>query len=262
MPAPVLYLIMTASGTGVLWFIQLLWLYSMLLALLRRWEKGKLYAATEKAGIAAAALLAVPVWLSGLVLNTPVIAVYRFGVYGCAFFLGYFFFAHDAVIERISRFRVPLMVLSAVLGALYLALHYGEDYATMPVAGSISAVAFAWCTVLAVLGGMKAWADRTAPFCRFMSQRSFGLYIFHYLPLSACAYLLRRYTALSALPCYLLSACAAFGGGLLLYELVSRVPLLRWLVLGIRKEKHHVQGQSAASAQTPASDAGTVSGKN
>lgn len=46
-----LYLIMSLSGTGVLWFIQLLWLFSMLLVLIRKLEKEKLYARTEKSAI-------------------------------------------------------------------------------------------------------------------------------------------------------------------------------------------------------------------
>ncbi len=74
-PAALLYLIMALSGTGVLWFIQLLWLFSMLLALVRKLERGKLYALTEKTGIVAAVLLTVPVYLAGQVLNMPVIVV-------------------------------------------------------------------------------------------------------------------------------------------------------------------------------------------
>lgn len=234
-PAPVLFFIMTLSGTGVLWFIQLLWLFSMILALIRRGEKGKLYGKTKKAGIAAAVLLVIPVWLSGQVLNMPVIVVYRFGIYGFVFFLGYFVFAHDGVIERISAFRIPLLIASAVLGAVYLFLHYGDNYAVMPVVGSIPAAAFGWVTVLAVLGCMKAWGDGTSAVSRFWTKRSFGVYVFHYLPLSACAWLLRKNTGLPALPCYLFTGIAAFGGALLLYEIVVRIPFLRWCILGVKR---------------------------
>lgn len=233
-PAVALYLIMSLSGTGVLWFIQLLWLFSMLLALVRKAEKGKLYALTEKTGIVAAILLTVPVYLAGQVLNMPVIVVFRCGIYGLAFFLGYFVFAHEEVVERISRFRIPLLICALVLGGVYLFLHYGDNYAAMPVVGSIPAVCFGWIAVLAILGGMKAWGDRPLVLSDFMAKRSFGLYVFHYLPLSACAYLLDRYTALPALVCYVLSGCAAFFGGLLLYEVVARIPVLRWCVLGMK----------------------------
>lgn len=239
-PAPVLFLIMTLSGTGVLWFIQLLWLFSMLLALVRKREKGAIYRRTEKAGIAAAVLLVIPVWISGQILNMPVVVVYRFGIYGFVFFLGYFVFAHDGVIERIRAFRIPLLIALPLFGGIYLFLHYGDNYAVMPVVGSVPAVVFGWAAVLAILGGMKTWGDRTSSFSRFMTKRSFGLYVFHYLPLSACAWLLRRYTGLSAAPCYMLTGIAAFCGALLLYEVVSRIPFLRWCILGIKKEKNNV----------------------
>lgn len=233
-PAALLYLIMALSGTGVLWFIQLLWLFSMLLALVRKLERGKLYALTEKTGIVAAVLLTVPVYLAGQVLNMPVIVVFRFGIYGLTFFLGYFIFAHEEVVERISRFRILLLLCSLVSGGVYLFLHYGDNYAAMPVVGSIPAVCFGWITVLAILGGMKAWGDKPFLLSDFMAKRSFGLYVFHYLPLSACAYLFDRYAVLPAVICYVLSGCAALFGGLFLYEMISRIPVLRWCILGLK----------------------------
>jgi hypothetical protein len=36
---------------------------------------------------------------------------------------------------------------------------------------------------------------------------------------------------------YLLVAIAAFAGSYLLYEIMSRIPFIRWCVLGIKKEK-------------------------
>lgn len=240
LPAPVLYLIMAVSGTGVLWFIQILWLYSMLLTLVRKAERGRIYKFSGKVNVLIAVMLVIPVYLSGLILNAPVICVYRFGIYGVTFFLGYFVFAHDEVIERISRFRVSFSLLSVLLAALYVYLHFGDNYAVMPVAGSVSAVAFAWITVLAVLGGMKVWGDRMTVFTSFMAKRSFGLYVFHYLPLSAAAYLLRSSTKMPALPVYLLTGCAAFLGSLLLYEVISRVSGIRWCVLGMKKENRDV----------------------
>lgn len=240
LPAPAMYFIMAVSGTGVLWFIQMLWLYSMLLALVRRAEKGRLYKLCGRVNAAFAVMLVVPVWISGLILNAPVVSVYRFGIYGVTFFLGYFVFAHDEVIEKISRYRVLFMMLSVLLGVLYVYLHFGDNYAVMPVVGSVSAVTFAWITVLAVLSGMKAWGDRRTAVTSFMAKRSFGLYVFHYLPLSAAAYLLCSYTVMPALSVYVLTGCAAFLGSLLLYEIISRIPVIRWCVLGMKKEKRDV----------------------
>lgn len=239
-PAIVYYLIMVLSGTGVLWFAQLLWFFSMLLALVRKLEKGKLYQLTGKTNTAVLIFLVIAVWLSGQVLNAPLITVYRFGIYGFTFFLGYFVFAHDEVIDRIKSFRIPYIVATVVLGAIYIYLHYGDNYAVMPVTGSVSAVAFAWSAILAIFGVAKAWGDRKTAFTAYMTKRSFGIYVLHYLPLSAAAYALHKYTSLTALPTYVLTAAAACFGSVLLYEIISRIPIIRWCVLGIKKEKKNV----------------------
>lgn len=241
-PGFVMYLIMVLSGTGVLWFIQLLWLFSLLLAVIRRFEKGKIYELSGRINLIGLILLFIPVFLSGLVLNTPVITVYRFGIYGFTFFLGYFVLAHDEVIDRLSRYSIPLIVAAVVLAVVYVVLYYGENYAVMPTVNCIPAVAYGWMACLAILAVMKKWGNAGSKFSAAMSKRSFGLYVFHYLPLSATAYILHKYTSLSAIPSYLLVAITAFLGSFVLYEVISRIPIVRWCVLGIKKEKKDVQG--------------------
>lgn len=231
-PKFAMYFIMVLSGTGVLWFIQMLWLFSMLLALIRKYEKGKLYALGEKANILTMILLVIPVYLSGLILNTPVICVYRFGIYGFTFFLGYFVFAHEKVTDHISRFSIPLLIGAVLLAVIYLLAHYGENYAVVPVVNCIPTVIYGWTACLAIIGCMKKWGNTMPAFACFLSKRSFGLYVFHYLPLSASAYALCNFTSLAPLSVYLLAALAAFAGSLILYEIISRIPILRWCLLG------------------------------
>lgn len=233
-PGFVMYFIMVLSGTGVLWFIQMLWLFSMLLALIRKYEKGRLYALGGKANILTMVLLVIPVYLSGLILNTPVICVYRFGIYGFTFFLGYFVFAHEKVTDHISRFCIPLLAMTILLAILYLLTHYGDNYAVMPTVNCIPAVAYGWSACLAIIGSMKKWGNTMPEFAAFLAKRSFGLYVFHYLPLSAAAYVLCNFTSLPPLSIYLLTALAAFAGSLILYEIISRIPILRWCLLGRR----------------------------
>lgn len=241
-PSFVMYFIMALSGIGVLWFIQLLWLFSMLLAVIRKFEKGKIYELSGRINVIGLILLMIPVFLSGLVLNTPIITVYRFGIYGFVFFLGYFVLAHDEVTDRLGKYTIPLVAAAVVLAAVYVVLHYGDNYAVMPTVNSIPAVAYGWMACLSILASMKKWGNSSSKFAGAMSKRSFGLYVFHYLPLSATAYMLHKYTSLSAIPSYLLAAFAAFLGSFILYEVISRIPLIRWCVLGIKKEKKNVQG--------------------
>ena len=70
-----------------------------------------------------------------------------------------------------------------------------------------------------------------------MTKSSFGIYVTHYLPLIAAAYLLKTYTPLPALVIYLITAVCTFGGSVLLYEFIRRIPVLRYCVLGVWKKK-------------------------
>lgn len=239
-PAPVLYLIMCVSGIGVLWTIQVMWVLSMVLLLVRKIEKGRLLKIGEKAGIVVLLLLTVVVWGAAQILNMPVISVYRFGIYGIAFLLGYYVFSHEKVTDTLKTYCIPLIIAAIFLGILYVYKAYGTNYAVTPYVNSLLAVVYGWIMCLAILGAMKRWGDKSNGVLEFLHRKSFGLYVFHYLTLSSCAYYLTSYTTLPAVIVYLLTGVAAFGGALLLQEMISRIPILRWCVLGMKGEKKHV----------------------
>lgn len=232
------YISMVLSGTGVLWYIQVLWVLSLVLVLVRKVEKDRLYRLCEKVNVPLLVLLVIPVYGAAQILNTPVVVVYRFGIYGISFFIGYFVLSHENVVEKLVRYRMLFAAASVCMAIVYVWVYFGENYAADPVLSSALSVAYAWCTVLAVFALMKAYGDRSSRFTAWMSKKSWGLYVFHYLPLAASAYYLHVYAPdMPAFFCYLLIAIAAFGGGFLLYEIISRIPVLRWCVLGIGKKK-------------------------
>jgi hypothetical protein len=240
-PKVILYLIMAVSGTGVLWYIQMLWIFSLVLVLIRKFETGKLYNICKKANPIILIALGIPIWGAAQVFNTPIIPVYRFGIYGFSFLLGYFVFAHEIVIEKLSKYWNVLTPIAVVLGCGYVYYYFGENFAVEPVVNSPFSIAYGWMVILSLFAGMKKYGDYTSSFSAWMTKKSFGLYVFHYLPLAAVAYCINSYMKLSALPSYLITVVAAFAGGFLLYEIISRIPLLCWCVLGIKKgEKRNV----------------------
>ena len=239
-PGLVKYLIMALSGQGVLWYIQLLWVLTALLLLIRKLERDRLWTRCGRIGIAGIALMALPVWAAAQILNTPVVVVYRFGFYGVVFLLGYFVFSHDETIEALKRYFVLLLLAAAALGIAFCARYFGQNYADAPVNRTPLFVAYAWFGSLAILGGAAKYADVETPFTRWMGARSFGLYVFHYLGVSAVALFLAKPGLVPPALAYLLSLIAGFAVGYLLNALISRLPFFRWAVLGIKKEKKHV----------------------
>ena len=159
LPMPIVYLITVLSGVGPLWYIQMLWLFSMLLLVVRKIEKDRVWNLCSKA----------------------------------------------------------------------------------PVLNNIHACVYCWFAILGILTTMKKYADTSTAFTRWMAKKSWGLYIFHYLPIAVISYELHEHAPNTPeVLFYLLVGTGAFVGAFLLDELISRIPILRWCVLGIKKEKNHV----------------------
>jgi peptidoglycan/LPS O-acetylase OafA/YrhL len=147
------------------------------------------------------------------------------------------------VTDRLSKFWLPLGIIALVAGIAYTFLYFGENYAVEPFVNNVLACAYGWLATLAVIAFMRAHGNIENSFTRWMNRKSWGLYIFHYLPLSMTAWYLHIYASgLPAVFHYILTLVAGFAGAVLLYEIVSRILILRWCVLGIKKEKKDVQG--------------------
>ena len=132
-PTSVAFLIMVLSGIGVLWYIQLLWVFSIVLIAIRKIERDRLWKLGSRTNIIAIILFSILVFGAAQILNTPIICVYRFGYYGMAFWLGYFVFSHDEVIEIIKKWCLPFIIAAVVLGIAFSVRYFGENYADVPV---------------------------------------------------------------------------------------------------------------------------------
>ncbi len=243
-PKPVTYLIMVASGSGVLWYMHLLWIYCLMLVLIRKIEKGRLLKAGANTPLWLMVLFLFPIWGASQILNMPIVSVYRFTFYFVFFMLGYFVFSNDEVIERLKKAAVPLILLATAVCALFAFLYFGQNYADKPINRGLIYSVDAYVGSLAILAGMARFGDFSSPFTKWMSGHSFGLYMFHYLGISTVALYLAKPGLLPAPACYVLSLAAGFVFGYGLYAVISRIPIYRWAVLGIKKkkEKSDVQG--------------------
>ena len=237
-PKPILFLIMCVSGTGPLWYIQLLWIFSILLLVIRKIDNNRLWHLCGDAGTVAALVLTVVIYGAAQILNTPVIVVYRFGIYGAGFLIGYFVFSHDEVMDRLERNWILLSSLGAASGVLFVVMYWGQSYPDHEVLDTFVCNLFAWLGTLGVLAFMKKCGGFESHFANWMKKRSFGLYVFHYLPIAVSAWYLKMYAPqLSPFFIYMLVGVSGFGGAFLLNGVIRKIPVIRWCVLGIRKEK-------------------------
>lgn len=237
MPFVVKYLIAALSGTGPLWFAQLLWVFSLLLPLVRRLDRrDRFYQLCGKATLPVLLGLALPVWAASFVLNAPVITVYRFGIYFAAFLLGYFVLSHDEVQQRLAQSALPLITAAAALGAAYTVCWFGKDYTSDACLQSPFTAIYLWIAVLAVFGAAKKWYNGQNKVTAFFSRISFGMYALHYPVMTALCWVCRITLGLPAWAVYTLALAGTLTLTPVLYQVIRRIPVVRWCVLGERKE--------------------------
>ena len=241
MPGVAKYIMWAFSGTGPLWFIQDLWLFSLLLLLIRKLDpRNRFYEGCGKMGIVPIILLGLLFWLGEQTLiREPrpesldgLYNLYKPLFYLIPFLLGYFVFAHDAVQEKLAKAWVPLMGCAVVAGVVLVATTFGQDNTTPQYLGSPLNCLYGWLMCLAMMAWFKARFDRTGTFAGYMTRSSYGLYIVHYLVIASLGYMMKTYTQLPPVAMYVILAVAVFTLSPLLYEVIRRIPLVRWCVLG------------------------------
>lgn len=247
---------------GHLWFIVDLWFFSLLMVIIRSLERGRLrervgrffaFSESEKVNrrVALDVLIVVGGWLiiwattqfNDIGISDSLIRNLWRGYhpinYFTAFLLGYFVFSHDSVQERVSRLRIPLLIAALIAGGCF-AFKYMKAtpmWGSPEALGSVLGSTFVWLTILAMLGCFKAWADKTNRFATYMTKSSFGLYVVHYFVISVVGFVMHFYLEL---PPWAMYVCMLFSVLLLsplVYEIVKRVPFVRWCMLGMKKSK-------------------------
>ena len=256
LPLSIKYLIMVLSGIGVLWYMQMLWLFCIMLVWIRKIEKERAWSIGSKANLSMLFLAAAVIWLFAQIGNTPVIVVYRFGLYGTMFFLGYFVFSHEEVIERLKKMWFIFAAAAAVLCVFFCVSYFGKNIADAPINRSFLFIAYCWFGSLTILGTSARYLDFENRLTRWMNRHSFGLYVFHYLGISSVALLLGKQRLLPAGWIYLISLIAGFASGYLLDAVISRVPFIRWAVLGKNGGDRNVQRQSCSVKKNEIDDPG------
>ena len=244
LPLPIKYLIWTISGTGPLWFIQVLWLLSLLLLVVRRLDaRDRAWTACSKIGAVPLVLLGGLFWLGEktLIMNPDPAGIgglwnlYKPLFYVIPFMMGYFIFSHDRTQQMLERMWRPMMACAVVSGVVLTVTTFGENNTLPEYLGSPLNNLYGYLMCLAMMGWFRSRFDRTGVFATYMTRSSYGIYIVHYLVVNSLGYTLRMATQLPALWCYIILTVAVFTLSPLLYELLRRIPFIRWSVLGEKR---------------------------
>lgn len=158
---------------------------------------------------------------------------------GTAFLAGYYLFSNESVMEKIKNAVLLLGICAAVSGIFYIVRCYGMAYTDKEVLSRWDLNLYAFFMVLLVLGAGPKWLDFSNNFTNYMGKCCFGIYVLHIPVLLVINYLL----AGKELPLTVVYGIELVGGfvvSILLYEVIRRIPVLRYWILGIRKQRNNV----------------------
>lgn len=243
-PQPVKYIIWSLTGIGPLWFIQLLWVLCLVLLLVRALDrKDKFWNWCGKAGIVPVILLGILFWAAQLTMvQNPseqsmegLLNLYKPIFYLVIFLMGYFVFSHDEVQEKLKDAWIPLLACAVITGGILIGTTFGETNTTPQYQCSPLNCIYGWLMCLAMMGWFSAKFDRTGKFAGYMTRTSYGLYIVHYLVVASIGIMLKMYTQLPPWSIYIILTVAVFTLSPLLYEVLRRIPFVRWAVFGEKK---------------------------
>ena len=244
LPLAVKYVIWAISGIGPLWFIQDLWLLSIVILILRKLDsKNKLYNLCGRVGIVPLILLGVLFWLGHKTLvQEPdpqgidgLLNLYKPLFYMVPLLMGYLIFPHERVQESLAKAWVPLMVCAGVSGGILVAATFGQDNTLPQYLQTPLNNIYGWLMCLAMMGWFKAKFDRTGKFANYMTGASYGIYIVHYLIIASIGTALKNAAGMPPVCMYLILTAAVFSLSPLLYEVLRRIPFIRWCVLGEKR---------------------------
>ena len=254
MPVVAKYLMMAVSGIGPLWFIQDLWFFSLILLLLRKiGRKDRLYQwcgklCDNKWDEAIGGNIWIELFFLLFLLGELTLIfnprpesldglwnLYKPLFYIIPFLLGYYFFSHDKVQDWLGKYWIANMAAAVIFGIILIATTFGQDN-TNPfyLVDPLNCI-YGWLMCLAMMGWFKAKFDRTGRFAGYMTRSSFGFYIVHYLVIASLGYMMKVYTQLPPVAMYLILTVAVFTLSPLLYEVLHRIPFLRWCIFGEKK---------------------------
>ena len=237
-PVFIKYIIWSLSGIGPLWYAHVLFIASLLIVLIRKIDKNKkLDNMFDKINLPVLFLLVLLVWGSSFILNTPVITVYRFGIYLLMFLFGYYIFSNDRIIERIEKISVPLGIITLLFGIIFTIINYGANFASNEFLTNILTNIYLWLVILSAFGLSKKYLNFNNKFTKYMNENNFSFYVLHYTIELIIAFILVEYIKFNN---FIFNYIVLLLGTTIILPIITgiikRIPIINKLLLGVSKK--------------------------
>ncbi|MDD7272062.1 MAG: hypothetical protein PUH25_09325, partial [Spirochaetales bacterium] len=146
---------------------------------------------------------------------------------------GYYIFSDEKVEEKIEKTMIISLVISILSAILYMVKFNFSDYTSSICLQDVITNIYAYFTSIFLIGLFKKYFDKSNKVLKYLSSSSFGLYVLHYTPILLTGLIVSG-TSLNVYLRYLLTLILGFILTVLLYEVIKRIPIYRYFVLGIK----------------------------
>lgn len=238
-PSPIKYIIHSLIGIGPLWYAHVLFVASLLIVLIRKIDKKNILDSLfNKIDIPILFIIGILVWGSSFILNTPVITVYRFGIYLFTFLLGYYVFSNDEIINKLEKISLPLGIITFIMGIIFTIVNYGANFGSNEFLTNIFTNIYLWFVILSAFGLSKKYLNFNNKFTSYMNKNNFSFYVLHYTIELIIAFILVEYIKFNN---FIFNYIILLIGTIIilpiLTEILKQVPIVNRLLLGIVKNK-------------------------
>lgn len=230
-----------ASKVKHLWFILILFIVSVLaLIFIVPARRNKFAISPKKITTSYIILLGFVFILLGKFLDFGA-TVTLSGAY-ILLLIGYFFFIDEVVKEKIVTKRWLFLGIFVILNVVNIIL-FNQGYQTGCGIANYKVTWFSpyygmltqWFGILALISLGAKYLEFNNKYTKYMSEASFGIYIFHFPSLLLAAYIFAPLVKNQLLQ-FLIIINVGFIFCMVIYEIIRRIPGLRFL-FGIRKKK-------------------------
>ena len=239
-PVFIKYIIWALIGIGPLWYAHVLFIASLFIVLIRKIDKNKkLDNIFNKINLPILFLLVFLVWGSSFILNTPVVTVYRFGIYLLMFLFGYYIFSNDRIIEELEKISVPLCIITLLFGTIFTIINYGANFGSNEFLTNILTNIYLWLVILSAFGLSKKYLNFSNKFTKYMNENNFNFYVLHYTIELVIAFILVEYIKFEN---FIFNYIVLLIGTIimlpLITEIIKRIPIVNKLLFGIDYKKY------------------------
>lgn len=174
--------------------------------------------------------LFVPVWLCLYILN---IGGKSFGQFIILYLFGYYILSEEKIMEKIKQYRYISSALCIVSGVIYTYLYCFENLRNEWMTGLY--VFYGWISIITLLGIGQSELNFHNKLSRYFTRASFPVYILHMPVLAVVGYFVLKFP-IGVAGQFLMIISISFILTFLIYEIIKKVPVLRFLI-GISKQK-------------------------